>query len=37
MAGLGSLSSRIESVMYSIDVSDLGWQEGSPEYKEIVS
>lgn len=37
MAGLGSVSSRIESVMYSIDVSDLGWQEGSPEYTAAIS
>lgn len=37
MAGLGSVSSRIESVMYSIDVSDLGWQEGSPEYRTVIS
>jgi hypothetical protein len=33
---LGSVSNRIESVMYSIDVSDLGWQEGSQEYKQVL-
>jgi len=33
---LGSVSNRIESVMYSIDVSDLGWQEGSPEYMQVL-
>ena len=35
--GLGSVSSRIESVMYSIDVSDLGWQEGTAEYVKVIS
>ena len=36
MDSLGSVSSRIESVMYSIDVSDLGWQEGSAEYTQVL-
>lgn len=34
--GLGNVSSRIESVMYSIDVSDLGWQEGSVEFERVL-
>jgi hypothetical protein len=34
--GLGSVSSRIESVMYSIDVSDLGWQEGTAEFERVL-
>ena len=34
--GLGSVSSRIESVMYSIDVSDLGWQEGTAEFEKVL-
>lgn len=34
--GLGAVSSRIESVMYAIDVSDLGWQEGSEEFKGVI-
>lgn len=34
--GLGTVSSRIESVMYSIDVSDLGWQDGSAEFKRVL-
>jgi hypothetical protein len=35
--GLGPVSSRIDSVMYSIDVSDLGWQEGTAEYAKVIS
>lgn len=34
--GLGSVSSRIETVMYSIDVSDMGWKDGSNEFLEVL-
>lgn len=29
---LGAASSRIETLMYSIDVTGLGWEDGSPEF-----
>jgi hypothetical protein len=36
VGALGNVSNRIESVMYSIDVSDLGWQEGAAEFKGVL-
>jgi hypothetical protein len=36
-SALGSVASRIESVMYSIDVSGLGWQDGSPEFQGVLA
>ena len=36
-AAHGSAASRIESVMYTIDVSGLGWKDGTAEFEKVLS